>query len=163
MYVGHAADCAHGTGSLKYYSKSCNSIIYMQELLRLIRTEEVFGKVLASVHVVEFQKRGLPHAHILVILQPSDAPRHADDVDKLVCAELPDPAVHPRLYAIVTKHMLHGPCGPAHLRCPCMVERDGRNVCSKGYPKMRQESTVIVDGDVRYRRRDGGHTFSRCG
>ena len=109
----------------------------MQELLRLIRTEKVFGKVLASVHVVEFQKRGLPHAHILVILQPSDAPRHADDVDKLVCAELPDPAVHPRLYAIVTKHMLHGPCGLAHPRCPCMVERDGHNTCSKGYPKMR--------------------------
>ncbi len=130
----------------------------MQELLRLIRTEEIFGKVM-----VEFQKRGLPHAHILVILQPSDAPRHAEDVDKLVSAELPDPAVHPRLYAIVTKHMLHGPCGHAHPRCPCMVERDGHNVCSKNYPKMRQESTTIVDdGDVRYWRRDGGHTFSRC-
>jgi hypothetical protein len=28
----------------------------------------VFGRVVGRVHVMEFQKRGLPHAHILVIL-----------------------------------------------------------------------------------------------
>ena len=34
----------------------------------------VFGKVVAHVHTVEFQKRGLPHLHILLILSKSDAP-----------------------------------------------------------------------------------------
>ena len=29
---------------------------------------EVLGKVVAYMHVIEFQKRGLPHAHILLIL-----------------------------------------------------------------------------------------------
>ena len=29
---------------------------------------EVLGKVVAHMHVIEFQKRGLPHAHILIIL-----------------------------------------------------------------------------------------------
>ena len=34
----------------------------------------VLGKVIANVHVIEFQKRGLPHAHILIILAPEDKP-----------------------------------------------------------------------------------------
>ncbi len=28
----------------------------------------IFGKVIAMMYVIEFQKRGLPHAHILLIL-----------------------------------------------------------------------------------------------
>ncbi|SGZ18802.1 BQ5605_C020g09205 [Microbotryum silenes-dioicae] len=35
----------------------------------------VFGRVVARVHVIEFQKRGLPHAHILLILHPDDKPK----------------------------------------------------------------------------------------
>jgi len=41
--------------------------------------------------VIEFQKRGLPHAHILVILQQSDKPITDDEYDKFVCAEMPNP------------------------------------------------------------------------
>ena len=29
----------------------------------------IFGRVVANIHVIEFQKRGLPHAHILIILE----------------------------------------------------------------------------------------------
>jgi len=50
----------------------------------------VLGKVIAHVHVIEFQKRGLPHAHILMILSPEDKPKTPEDFDKLVCAEIPD-------------------------------------------------------------------------
>ena len=39
------------------------------------------------VHVVEYQKRGLFHAHILLILKVDDKPRCADDYDAIVCAE----------------------------------------------------------------------------
>ena len=38
---------------------------------------------------MEFQKRGLPHAHVLLILRREDRPRGADDIDELVRAELP--------------------------------------------------------------------------
>ncbi len=43
-----------------------------------------------QVRCVEFQKRGLPHAHILLILSPDDALRDVNDWDTAVSAELPD-------------------------------------------------------------------------
>lgn len=94
-----------------------------------------FGKIAAKVHVIEFQKRGLPHAHILLILDGPDKPRSPDDYDQLVRAELPDQEKEPELYKQVTEHMLHGPCGAANRDAPCMVN----GVCSKGFPKPFQE------------------------
>ena len=44
--------------------------IKLQELLKDLCTKQCLGKVIAYVYVVEFQKRGLPHAHILLILAP---------------------------------------------------------------------------------------------
>ncbi|PKK65715.1 hypothetical protein RhiirC2_643291, partial [Rhizophagus irregularis] len=61
----------------------------------------VLGKVIAHVHVIEFQKRGLPHAHILMILAPEDKPRISDDFDELVCAEIPDKQQQLLLYVTV--------------------------------------------------------------
>ncbi|OWZ10238.1 Helitron helicase [Phytophthora megakarya] len=49
----------------------------------------------ARVHVVEYQKRGLPHAHILLVLRTEDKPASAEDVDNLVWAELPDKDKYP--------------------------------------------------------------------
>src|SRR3989337_514772 len=57
----------------------------------------VLGRVLANIHVIEFQKRGLPHAHILMILTPEDKPRTPEDFDKIVCAEFPDEVNQPLL------------------------------------------------------------------
>jgi hypothetical protein len=34
-----------------------------------INKYHIFGVTVAHVHVIEFQKRGLPHAHILIILR----------------------------------------------------------------------------------------------
>ena len=42
------------------------------QLMQDLKTGGVIGKVVAHMHVVEFQKRGLPHAHILIILADSD-------------------------------------------------------------------------------------------
>lgn len=51
----------------------------------------------AHVHVVEFQKRGLPHAHILLILESEDKPRTTDDYDSIVQAEIPDADCFPQV------------------------------------------------------------------
>ena len=40
-----------------------------QELLDDLLRKEVLGKVKAYSWVIEFQKRGLPHAHLLLILE----------------------------------------------------------------------------------------------
>ena len=49
----------------------------------------LFGVVVAYLATVEFQKRGLPHAHILLIVQESDRLTTPEQVDSVICAELP--------------------------------------------------------------------------
>ena len=103
----------------------------------------------ARIYVVEFQKRGLPHAHTLLILHEEDKPRTRQIIDKMVSAELPDPDKNPQLYDTVVTCMLHGPCGPAYPNAVCM--KDGK--CSKGFPKPLAEVTKAnVDGFPVYKR-----------
>ena len=44
----------------------------LKELLKDLLKKDILGKVKAYCHVIEFQKRGLPHAHILLILEGND-------------------------------------------------------------------------------------------
>lgn len=67
---------------------------------------------------------GLPHVHLLLWLKTIIRP---DDIDSIIQAELPDPAVDPILFEIVSKHMIHGPCGSYNTRAPCMEN----NKCTK--------------------------------
>ncbi|KAG3182904.1 hypothetical protein C6341_g5720 [Phytophthora cactorum] len=99
--------------------------------------EGVLGRVRARIYVVEFQKRGLPHAHILVILAVEDKPRTRQIIDKMVSAELPDKENNPQLYETVTTCMIHGPCGAAYPNAVCM--KDGK--CTKSFPKPLSEVT----------------------
>ena len=56
----------------------------LKELLKDLLERNVLGKVVAFVYTIEFQKRGLPHAHIILFLTDADKPRTAEDVDRLV-------------------------------------------------------------------------------
>ncbi|KAE9107293.1 hypothetical protein PF007_g13094 [Phytophthora fragariae] len=105
---------------------------------------------MARIYVVEFQKWGLPHAHILVILADEDKPRRREIIDKLASAELPDAELNPQLYETIMTSMMHGPCGAANPNSSCM--KDGK--CTKGYPKPLVEVTQEnVNGFPVYRRR----------
>ncbi|UYV64281.1 hypothetical protein LAZ67_3000144 [Cordylochernes scorpioides] len=123
----------------------------LEQLLKEIN-EGLFGTVKAMVYVIEFQKRGLPHAHILLILNGESKLRTEEDVDNVVWAEIPDEEKYPVLNSIVLENMIHGPCGTRNPNCPCMEN----GVCTKGFPKDFQQFT-ITDGDgyPRYRRRKG--------
>jgi hypothetical protein len=44
-------------------------------LLKDLLQNGVLGTAVADIHVVEWQKRGLPHGHILIILRSQDQPR----------------------------------------------------------------------------------------
>jgi hypothetical protein len=52
-----------------------------------------FGHVTAYVYVIEFQKRGLPHAHILLTLAKEDKMITAKEVDAVISAQFPDEMV----------------------------------------------------------------------
>ena len=115
------------------------------------------GLVVAYAWTIEFQKRGLPHLHLLIIVRPEDKVRSPADVDARVCAELPD-ARDPSqrdLAEIIVGGMVHGPCGKRNPKAPCMVD----GCCSKGYPKEFAEETTLPDNAYpKYRRRNNGRT-----
>jgi hypothetical protein len=92
----------------------------------------------------------------LIILADADKPRTAEDIDKIICAEIPDQNRFPQLYNTVIKSMNHGYCGILNSNSSCML--DGK--CTKNYPKAFAENTSILnDGYPIYRRRDNGITF----
>ena len=74
---------------------------------------------------------------MMLWLNEEDLPRSPEEYDKFICAELPDPKLDENdeptseLFELVTKLMIHGPCGKDNPKSPCMV--NGK--CSKGYPK----------------------------
>ena len=89
----------------------CSRVFHLKlrELLDDLTKKNVLGKAVAYVYTIEFQKRGLPHAHILLIVDPLDRPQTIEDYDKVVSAEIPDPDAYPLAYETVVKNMVHGP------------------------------------------------------
>lgn len=129
----------------------------LEDLKDQIFKKEIFGKVAAYVYVIEFQKRGLPHAHMLIILNRGYKITNADDYDKYVSAELPNKENFPTLYETVVKHMLHGPCGEANKKNTCML--NGK--CKFRYPRPFCSKTMQgKDAYPIYRRRNDGAQVS---
>ncbi|GAB2266873.1 hypothetical protein Dimus_037923 [Dionaea muscipula] len=120
-------------------------------LMKEIDSTRVFGRRVAHVFTIEYQKRGLPHMHLLIFLEAQDKIRTCEQVDELVCAEFPDQKDDPLLFETVKRCMIHGPCGHRNPSAPCM--ENGR--CTKGYPRAFAESTTMdKDGYPIYRRRN---------
>ncbi|GAA0182186.1 hypothetical protein LIER_30332 [Lithospermum erythrorhizon] len=103
---------------------------------------EIFLQVASTVHVVEFQKRGLPHAHFLISLKPQFKLLTPEAYDRVVCAELPDRSVDPYFYSLVVNHMTHGPCENLNASNVCM--KDGK--CKNHYPKEHTQYTTHGTG-----------------
>jgi hypothetical protein len=124
-----------------------------RDLMNLLTKGKHFGEVAAYVHVTEFQKRGLPHEHILLIMKARNKLATPDDYDRVISAEIPDKEKYPVLHDLVIKHMLHGPCGELKKSCPCMI--DGQ--CRFHYPREFCAATQQgKDSYPIYRRRDNG-------
>jgi hypothetical protein len=83
----------------------------LNAILDDITKHGVLGRAVSWTWVIEFQKRGLPHAHILIILADEDKLRTPEDYDSVISAEIPDPRADPELYETVSTCMMHGPCG----------------------------------------------------
>ncbi|KAI5452038.1 hypothetical protein NCC49_001334 [Naganishia albida] len=129
----------------------------LKALIHDITARSFLGNVIARVHTIEFKKRGLPHAHLLLITSGEDRPRTADDIDAVVSAELPDSQFQPELWNIVTKAMLHGHCTK---QAQCY--QAGSETCAKKFPRPFREETIMQgDGYPLYRRRDNGRTFTK--
>ncbi|GFY04397.1 ATP-dependent DNA helicase [Trichonephila clavipes] len=121
--------------------------------MRLLKKGCIFGNERCHMYTVEWQKRGLPHVHIILWLKDKIRP---ESIDKVICAELPDSKLDPSLYEIIRTTMIHGPCGHINKNSPRMLNGN----CTKKYPRCFQKETQTgEDGYSQYRRRspdDGG-------
>ena len=127
-----------------------------RELKEDLIKKKCFGHIRAYAYTIEFQKRGLPHGHILLIFNPADRLVTPDEYNQIVSAEIPPRNLHPLLHDAVKKHMMHGPCGALNKSNVCM--RDGKR-CANYYPKeFCRETMQSKNSYPLYRRRDSGVT-----
>ncbi|XP_058751306.1 uncharacterized protein LOC131624371 [Vicia villosa] len=132
--------------------------IKLDELLFDLTKKHVLGRVVAYMYTIEFQKRGLPHAHILLLMHPQSKYPTPDDINNIISAEIPSKEDDMQLYHLVKTHMIHGMCGLANMMSPCMKNAK----CSKFFPKKWQSQTIVdKDGYPVYRRRDTGNTVMK--
>ena len=97
-------------------------------MLRLIKSEIIFGYFCGDVYTIKYQKQGLTHIHLLIFLHSADQFLEASQIDKVICAKLPTVETDPngQLIRIVTSVMLHGPYGDINPHSPCISSaRDG--------------------------------------
>ena len=98
------------------------------------------------IYTIEFQKRGLPHAHILVFLNPKYRCVKPEHIDRIISTEIPDKDTDPELFKIVTSLMIHGPCGPENESSPCM----DRNKCTKHFQRSTKTKHLLIQMDIQY-------------
>ncbi|KAH1111934.1 hypothetical protein GYH30_010339 [Glycine max] len=132
----------------------------LNQLMNDLKHGHLFGPILGFIYTIEWQKRGLPHAHILIFLQPANKYPNPEDIDKIISTEIPNKYTDPKLYEIVSKHMIHGPCGLPNRSTPCMV--DGK--CIRFFHKKFNKAIIVdQDGFPVYRRTNNGRTDQKHG
>ncbi|GBM86841.1 hypothetical protein AVEN_225062-1 [Araneus ventricosus] len=105
----------------------------------------MYDEVNCWMYSIEWQERSL--THILIWLKDKILP---GDVDNVIRAEIPDIQQDPVPFEIVSKYMIHGPCGALNMKSPCMKDKK----CTKRFPrKMICETQTAEDGYPLYRRR----------
>ena len=96
--------------------------------------------------MAEFKKRGLSHAHFLIILKTNAKLTAHESFDKIVCAEIPNRDENESLHLVVARHMIHGPFGPLKLNNICMKKEmvHVEMVTQSPFaPKLTKEKIVI--------------------
>ncbi|CAO4386378.1 unnamed protein product [Caenorhabditis nigoni] len=105
----------------------------VEELKKDLFQRNVLGEVLAYIYVIVFQKRGLPHMHMLIIMKSGSKLRTAADVDRVISAVLPDKNDAPELYEFVASIMMHRLCGVHNPNVSCMKKTDnGKSIQKTG-------------------------------
>jgi hypothetical protein len=101
--------------------------IKLKELINDIHKKHILACTITGINVIEFQKCGLPHAHILIFFAEDCKPHMVKDVHRMINVKLPNLETNMLAHETITRCMMHGPCGVAFPNAPCM--EDGK--CKK--------------------------------
>ena len=82
----------------------------------------------------------MPHAHVLLFLDVANKYPSPADIDGIISAEIPNSIEQPQLYEFFKKLMMHGPCGHANIKSPCMKDRK----CSRYFPKKNGKLKLLL-------------------
>ncbi|GJV60721.1 ATP-dependent DNA helicase RRM3-like protein [Tanacetum coccineum] len=130
----------------------------LDQLMKDLKDLRLFG----LIYTVEFQKRGLPYAHVCLFLHKDDKVPNVDQNDKFILAEIPDKDEDPDLYKLVSDFMMHGPCGEDDATQVCMTDGKFYNTLSLR-DSFTTRSSVDSEGYPVYRRRDNGRYVESIG
>ena len=126
----------------------------LHEFMDDLNKNHILGVVKAYCSVIEFQKRGLPHTHILLWMNEEDKLKSSEQLDQVIWAFIPDPKVDADLHKLVIDLMIH--------QCTYRCKYRDPLHCAKGFPKNYQEQTVIQDsGYPHYARINNGIVYRK--
>jgi hypothetical protein len=81
-----------------------------QTLLHYILKIGVLGQIVAHVYTIKLNICVLPHMDFFIFVVETKVV-HVIIVDHIVCVEFPNPKTDHIFFNIITKTMVHGPCG----------------------------------------------------
>ena len=70
-------------------------------LIDYVYKHGIFGRAVAYVYTIEFQKRGLPHIHLLIFLKEPYKLLTPEAINSCIWAHWPDPNTQPLLFKTV--------------------------------------------------------------
>uniref|UniRef100_A0A1I7U5B6 ATP-dependent DNA helicase n=1 Tax=Caenorhabditis tropicalis TaxID=1561998 RepID=A0A1I7U5B6_9PELO len=134
---------------------------------RVIREAGIFGDVKWYTYSVEFQQRGMPHVHLLLALECPIT--NADDVNRIISAEVPDVPTNPtdpdyedrkRYYDMVKGLMTHFPCQGDDTAYCNEGKKHHWTRCCKGFPHDKSPDTVMCDNHYPKYKRNSTNVFT---
>lgn len=127
----------------------------LQDLKHQLFHEKLFVNVVAHIHVIEFQKRGLPHAHFLLVLKEHENFEASKAYDTIVLVEILDQNVAKDLHDMVLKHDTRSMWFFEVIRTLCT-----KGTCKCNYPHQFCEvSLKSINSHPTYRIRHDGRKF----
>ena len=121
----------------------------IRDLLDQIKHKQVFGPWRDWEWTIEYQKRGLPHLHLLLFLQTDAQFLTPSYIDRIISAELPteDDIIGQQLRGIIQTTMVHTQCVGGNGNTLCMKDLNPAIMptCHKGYPHTFLEETTIPE------------------
>ena len=103
--------------------------------------KNILGQIRAHSATIEWQKRGLTHAHILIIIKEGSKPRTREEIDGVVHSEIPDKEKNPLLHSVITSNNIHG-----HSTAYSVLARRGMDkttTAPKDFPKLLPNSIIL--------------------